>query len=130
MQIKRVLGIITLCLALGSPLAACSPAPVAQLGPNQPQPGAGQSTTSVTVKNFNLLTHCGIHELGYGDRWFIRDGGMLDDGSGNPPDGWDNPTQQGKLVIDGDNATFQDAKGHNETFTVVPDQTEPSIMCS
>ena len=127
MRINQVIASATLCLALGSALVACTPKPV---GPNQPQPTGGQSTTSATVKNFNLYTHCGIDELEYGDRWFARDGGMFDDGSGNPPKGWDNPTQQGTLTIDGDRATFEDTKGHSETFTVVPDQTEPSFICS
>lgn len=126
MAMKRTFVTVGLAVALGSLLGSCTPSPPA---PNQPQPTAGQSTTSATIKNFGLYTHCGIHEFAYGDRWFTRDAGMLSDGSNNPPQGWDNPTQVGTLTIDGDSATFEDTKGHRETFTYNPNQTGPSFIC-
>lgn len=52
-------------------------------------------------KEFTLYTHCGIHHL-------ILDGVVylaepaLDDGNANPPPGWGNPSQRGRLVLTGD----------------------------
>lgn len=68
------------------------------------------------VADFMLYTHCGISHVTYKDRVYLREGGVLDDGMGNPPDGWDNPAQRGHLHVVGDLATFTDLRGHKETF--------------
>ncbi|WP_421735331.1 hypothetical protein [Cellulomonas sp.] len=57
-------------------------------------------------------------------------GGRLDDGSGNPPDGWDNPSQAGMLTVTGDEAVFTDAAGHEEHFDLRPGADEPLELCS
>lgn len=87
---------------------------------------AGTTKTSIrnaTVKSiqpvpFDLMTHCGINELRSNGRYFQRVGGVLDDGSGNPPSGWGNPFQHGTLSVSGDVAVFRDKVGHIETFKV------------
>ena len=78
---------------------------------------------------FDLMTHCGINELRSNGRYFQRVGGVLDDGSGNPPSGWGNPVQHGTLTITGDIAVFRDKVGHVETFKVRSGATGFSSMC-
>ena len=77
-----------------------------------------------------LFTHCGIDELQLDGRWYERSAGRLDDGSGNPPAGWGNPTQQGFVVASGDTVVFTDAAGHRETFRLRPGATEPKSRCA
>jgi hypothetical protein len=67
---------------------------------------------------YRLLTHCGIEGLQHDGRWYARNGGLLSDGQGNPPDGWDNPGQDGRLRTEGDTVVFSDWSGHRETFTL------------
>lgn len=85
----------------------------------------------LTAAPFDLLTHCGIDELRAPDgRWFERTGGALDDGNGNPPDGWGNPGQAGRLVVADDLATFSDDLGHVEEFRLRVGATEPKRICA
>jgi hypothetical protein len=78
---------------------------------------------------YELSTHCGIRELKFAGQWYARDGGLLDDGNGNPPKGWGNPEQNGRLAVSGKVAVFTDSAGHRETFHLRPG-TEASVMCS
>ncbi|MDP1851206.1 MAG: hypothetical protein Q8K48_02175 [Candidatus Planktophila sp.] len=78
---------------------------------------------------FDLMTHCGIDELKADGRYFQRVGGILDDGSHNPPPGWDNPSQHGTLTITGEVAVFRDKQGHVETFKVRSGATEFLSIC-
>lgn len=78
---------------------------------------------------FDLMTHCGINELRSNGRYFQRVGGVLDDGSRNPPSGWGNPFQHGTLSISGDVAVFRDKVGHVETFKVRSGATGFLNMC-
>src|SRR5665647_3086221 len=59
---------------------------------------SSSATVAVGGEPFSLYTHCGIHELALGGRWYERVGDALDDGHGNPPQGWDNPYQAGTLT--------------------------------
>ncbi len=79
---------------------------------------------------FDLMTHCGINELRSNGRYFQRVGGVLDDGSGNPPSGWGKPFQHGTLSVSGDVAVFRDKVGHVETFKVRPGATGFLNMCA
>lgn len=88
-----------------------------------------QSLASPSEHEYTLTTHCGIHELEHDGSWYVRDGGALDDGQGNPPEGWDNPSQQGELHIEGDTATFTDDAGHRETFTLREGASGPLQAC-
>lgn len=97
----------------------------------------GTTKTSVrtaTVKSiqpvpFDLMTHCGINELRSNGRYFQRVGGVLGDGSGNPPSDWGNPFQHGTLSVSGDVAVFRDKVGHVETFKVRSGATGFLNMC-
>jgi hypothetical protein len=95
---------------------------------------APAKSSSSTVANggepFSLYTHCGIHELTFGGRWYERVGGALDDGQGNPPQGWDNPYQAGTLTSSGPTVLFRDHAGHREVFQLRPGATRPKVICS
>lgn len=71
---------------------------------------------------FSLPTHCGISIFEYEGVIYERVGGPLTDGQGNPPDGWENPTQEGRLMEDKGTLVFTDDAGHRELFTQAPDQ--------
>lgn len=76
-----------------------------------------------------LSTHCGIVEIEHRGSWYERAGGALDDGHGNPPRGWDNPEQEGRVREAGeDRIVFTDQHGHEEVF-VRTDRTEPAAQC-
>lgn len=45
----------------------------------------------------DLYTHCGIRYLQVGADWFERVGGPLVK-DGNPPAGWGNPSQPGRVT--------------------------------
>lgn len=80
--------------------------------------------------DYTLHTHCGIYELSHDGKWYVRDGGRLDNGYGNPPNGWNDPYQRGDLSVHGDTAVFTDAAGHREVFTVRKGATRPLQVCS
>ena len=64
-----------------------------------------------------LSTHCGIEWLSHEGEWFVRVGGLLDDGAGNAPPGWADPVQSGWVERpDEASAVFTDAEGHREEF--------------
>ena len=87
-------------------------------------------TDQVYTMPFDLYTHCGINELSASGKYFQRVGGILDDGSHNPPAGWGNPTQTGTLTLSGDIAIFRDKLGHVETFKVRPKAKGFLDICS
>jgi hypothetical protein len=60
----------------------------------------------------DLYTHCGIRGLDLDGRWFAADPPLVEEG-GNPPPGWDNPTQRGTVsLLTHDTAVFRDDAGH------------------
>lgn len=81
-------------------------------------PPSDSSTPSITPRGapHDLLTHCGIHETFYKGKSYLRRGGRLDDGNGNPPSGWRNPMQPGYVVVEGRVLIFTDDAGHREVF--------------
>ncbi len=91
--------------------------------------GVSGATFGKTI-DFNLYTHCGISELKAFGNYYERIGGSLSDGFGNPPVGWDNPYQAGRLSVLGDKATFRDTRGHAVEFKVRPGATGFSTICS
>lgn len=93
------------------------------------------SATFVLEPEHALLTHCGIDDLQYDGHWYERVGGILDDGNGNPPPGWDNPTQAGRLTAIGDErpptkVVFTDDRGHHEEFALRAGAVDPKRICS
>lgn len=95
----------------------------------EPGSGASGATFGRTI-DFNLYTHCGISELKAFGKYYERVGGPLGDGFGNPPTGWDNPYQAGRLSVLGDIATFRDTRGHTVDFKVRPNATGFATICS
>jgi len=94
------------------------------------EPAPAKSSSGTGAEPFSLYTHCGIHELTFGGRWYQRVGGALDDGQGNSPQGWDNPFQAGTLTGSGSTVLFRDRAGHCEVFQLRPGVTRPKVICS
>ncbi len=46
---------------------------------------------------YSLYTHCGIRFASFNGRTWATP--SLSDGSGNPPPGWDNPSQSGRMYV-------------------------------
>jgi len=77
-----------------------------------------------------LYTHCGIGFARIGGHWY-QASPPLSDGSGNPPDGWGNPYQQGTIqVISRTEATFRDGAGHQVRFVLRPGITTSPQICA
>jgi hypothetical protein len=78
---------------------------------------------------YRLMTHCGITGLVLEGRWYDRVGGPLtDEGGVNPPRGWDDPWQDGRLRVDDGTVVFSDWAGHQESFTLSADPS-PAPPC-
>lgn len=96
-----------------------------------PRPGgAAEVAGSGDRRPFALHTHCGIDELVLDGAWYERIGGSLDDGSGNPPEGWDNPSQSGVVTVAETTVTFTDDAGHHEVFALRDGATDPERICT
>jgi hypothetical protein len=79
-------------------------------------------------RSFDLYTHCGIRGTMIDGLWWeaVR---QLDDGNGNPPKGWGNPTQSGTLTFYDDIAVFATEQGLRARFTPTT-LTSPPFVCS
>lgn len=93
------------------------------------EPARSGATFGRTI-DFNLYTHCGINELKAFGKYYKRVGGVLGDGFGNPPAGWDNPYQAGRLSVLGNTATFRDTQGHTVEFKIRLGATGFATICS
>lgn len=81
---------------------------------------AVRSTPSSRTVPYDLYTHCGIDEARVGSTYFEAVSPFAD-GSGNPPDGWGNPTQRGTMTLKpGGKAVFTDDAGHEVHFRARP----------
>lgn len=80
---------------------------------------------------YNLYTHCGIKNAEFNGRQFYADP-PLNDGNGNPPSGWGNPTDTGFVVMkDPDTIEFIDWFGHHANFSTHPKSGIPTLeICS
>ncbi|MBI3428723.1 MAG: hypothetical protein HY050_01410 [Actinobacteria bacterium] len=111
-------------LAIATSLAGCSQkTPIAT-------PTTPVQSDQIRTVAFDLYTHCGIIDLQAYGRYFKHIGGSLSDGSGNPPDGWGNPYQQGTLSVSGDIAVFRDKLGHVERFKAEKRPDRSVALCS
>ncbi|PSK98023.1 hypothetical protein CLV63_10671 [Murinocardiopsis flavida] len=78
---------------------------------------------------FELTTHCGIDEARIGSTYFEAET-PLSDGSGNPPEGWDSPTQHGTMTLKSEaKAVFTDDAGHEVEFRARSDAREFKRIC-
>ena len=77
-----------------------------------------------------LHTHCGIHETRFAGAWWDAQP-ELDDGNGNPPAGWQNPTQPGTMeLMRRRTALFRDDAGHEVRFQLREGATGPRRLCA
>jgi len=79
---------------------------------------------------FFFYTHCGVENARIGGRWWLAEQPLYgDDGEGSgPPDGWDNPQQEGRLVIESPKRAVFSANG--TTVVLVPSANdEPVRIC-
>ena len=90
---------------------------------------AGPPTAAPAGSPYNLYTHCGIHEALVEGTYFVADK-ALDDGHGNPPEGWKNPYQAGVITVTGATAVFHDDAGHTVAFHARPGATAFLNTCS
>ena len=75
-------------------------------------------------------THCGIREARIGHTYYVADH-SLDDGHGNPPEGWNNPVQQGWITTATPGvAIFSDAARQVVQFHARPGATGFLQMCA
>lgn len=92
-------------------------------------PRAAQATASEGTP-YSLYTHCGIREARIGENYFVADD-PLDDGQGNPPPGWGNPDQAGRITMPSPSvAVFRDSVGHVVRFHARPGATSFLRVCS
>lgn len=89
-----------------------------------------RSASSGRTIPFDLYTHCGIDEARVGSTYFEAVT-PLSDGSGNPPEGWDNPTQHGTMTLKAETeAVFTDDAGHEVRFRARSGATEFKRVCA
>jgi hypothetical protein len=95
-----------------------------------PACSAGSASHVGESSSYKLYTHCGVREARIGNDYFVAMH-PLDDGSGNPPQGWGNPYQQGRMKrISSTVAVFTDARGHRVEFRLRPSATAFQQVCS
>jgi hypothetical protein len=82
------------------------------------------------IEPYKLYVHCGIREDRIGDTFYAATP-VMDDGSGNPPKGWDNPYQTGTMTVyDDGTARFTATGGLEATFKARPGATDWLMICS
>jgi hypothetical protein len=86
------------------------------------------TTSAHRGKPYRLYTHCGI-------QWARIDGTFwqaikpLSDGDGNPPPGWGNPYEEGKLTLTSHTTAEFTSPVGNVTFKRT-ERTQPPVLCS
>ncbi|MFE0700364.1 hypothetical protein [Streptomyces sp. NPDC058872] len=72
----------------------------------------------------------GIDEARIGSTYFEAET-PLSDGSGNPPEGWDDPTQLGTMTLKSESeAVFTDDAGHEVRFVARPGASAFKHICA
>lgn len=91
----------------------------------------GVGGVSGRLTPYELYTHCGIRYADFGGTRYYADPPQ-DDGNGNPPGGWGNPTDSGWLVVlDSSSIAFLDWTGHHASFSTHPHTGVPQVqLCS
>ncbi|MER7723153.1 hypothetical protein [Streptomyces sp. NPDC096323] len=122
-------GALTGCGTTEEAGPAARATPSAQGTPTARATPSAQGAPGVRTIPFELLTHCGIDEALVGGTYFEART-PLSDGSGNPPEGWGNPTQHGTMTVtSGAEAVFTDDAGHEVHFRARPGAKGPKHMC-
>ena len=128
-------GVVTQAMEADMKLAMRTVAVVAALtltgcGSVQGVAGGPEGTPSASSSPYALYTHCGIDEANINGRWY-QASQPLSDGSGNPPAGWGNPSQQGVITFTSPTeVVFTDAAGHRVLFVLRPGASGPRQLCS
>lgn len=83
-----------------------------------------------TTVDYWFYTHCGVENARLGGAWWQAVQPLYGaDGPGNPPAGWGNPLQEGRLtLLSPDRATFE-ARGVRVALVPAPGDT-PLRICS
>ena len=81
--------------------------------------------------DYRLFTHCGVLSA-YFDGRLWRASPPLDDRFGNPPDGWDNPSEVGTVeLVARDRAEFRSRAGKAARFVPLPPgKPDPARGCA
>ncbi|GHG31297.1 hypothetical protein [Streptomyces zaomyceticus] len=124
LTLALVTGAATGCAKADGGTEAVRATPTAQATPSV------RATPSPRVIPFELYTHCGIDEARIGSTYFEAET-PLSDGSGNPPDGWGNPTQLGTMTLKSETeAVFTDDAGHEVKFRARPGARAFKHICA
>ena len=87
----------------------------------------GTSVTDARGRTTEAVgTQCGVEYYTDGLREWRRVGGLLGDGAGGPPPGWNTPAQRGWMTPLGDQLLFEDERGHVERFEPITDGWFPT----
>jgi hypothetical protein len=86
------------------------------------------SASARRAESYRLYTHCGI-EWAEIEGTFWRASRPLSDGNGNPPAGWGNPFQEGKLAFRGHATAEFSSPVVSITFKRT-DRARPPVLCS
>ena len=114
--------------------------PLARLGPASNYYGHYSWATATdwykpaarpAARPFTLYTHCGVLSAWIDGELWLADP-PLTDGSGNPPPGWDNPTDRGTLrKLSRNRAVFRSRSGKIAYFTrAKPGTPDPAEGCA
>lgn len=120
-----------LCSALATVAVGAVACTGAHPRPEQVKPApTGISSPAPTTFAFALYTHCGIREARVAGHYY-KTVPPLDDGSGNPPAGWDSPVQYGAMTkVSTEELIFTDATGHRVRFWLRPGARGFEHLCS
>ena len=80
--------------------------------------GGPTTRHAVTTRSIMLSTHCGVEGAVVDGTRYVADPPLYrEPGRGNPPDGWDNPSQRGVMTVYSDGtAVFERPDGLEVTF--------------
>ena len=117
-------GLALLCAGCAQPDSG----PLSAGAPVRPA-GASAAQAPGPWRSHVLLTHCGIRETRFEGAYWVTEP-ELHDGSHDPPAGWDNPEQRGRMRrLSPDEAEFRDREGHVVLFRLRPGATDLQ-MCA
>ena len=79
--------------------------------------------------DYFVYTHCGVESLKIDGRWWHATEPLYgENGPGDSPDGWGDPSQKGELTLNSEDSITFEAKGKEVEFVPAP-QDEPIRMC-